>query len=65
MESVGLSPQEYDELDRWDRMALKYYSLVKNYYEWKQTEKMKNESKVNNPNTMNLPKMRKPSRGRN
>jgi len=35
MELLHVLPDEYFALHRWDRVALKYYFVMKGYYDWK------------------------------
>jgi hypothetical protein len=43
METFHLTAQDYFSMHRWDRNALKYYSLLKNHYEKKAMEKGSNK----------------------
>ena len=57
MSSFGLSPEEFDNLHRWDKKALYYFLIMKNYFEVESYEKMKRKSEREREFKGKLPKL--------
>jgi len=44
MENLHVLPDQYFSLHRWDRASLKYYFVMKGYYDW-QDDKFREQEK--------------------
>jgi len=57
MSSFGLSSEEFNNLHRWDKKALYYFLIMKNYFEVESYEKMKRKSEREREFKDKLPKL--------
>ena len=58
MDMMGVSPAEWDDLHRWDKLALRYYLIAKAYKEKQAMEKARAESERKSAFKSKLPKQR-------
>jgi len=60
MENFKFSPAEFVKLHRWDRLLLRYYTILKNYYEEEAAEKAKEEADRERDLLSKMPAQREP-----
>jgi len=58
MEAFRLSPGEYSKLHSWDKKALNYYMLMKNYHEERAAENAKQKAEHDEKLLSKLPKVK-------
>jgi hypothetical protein len=61
MENLHVLPDQFYALHRWDRAALKYYFIMKGYYDWqddKFREQEKKKKEAEDERLKNAPKQK-------
>lgn len=59
MDSLGMDPETFCGLHRWDRAALKYYSILKGHYEQQAIKQAKEDARREAKFSGSLPKVRR------